>query len=108
MLDRLGALHLCKMSMNLWYNTGDGRHDIRSISRAKLDRHHGDIFKLNTLLKFLGWHGKTLARRLGVTPKAVSAWRTGKRPVPGYATAYLRASARLRVAQIQLGRQGCG
>ena len=53
-------------------------------SRPKLDNHHNDIAKLNTLLKFLGWHGKTLAHWLGVTPKAVSAWRTGKRPVPGY------------------------
>ena len=73
-----------------------------------MDSRHDDIAKVNTLLKFLGWHGKTLAQHLGVTPKAVSAWRTGKRPVPGYATAYLGASARLRVAQIQLGRRGCG
>ncbi len=41
-------------------------------------------------LRALGWYGKDLARRLGTSPVTVSSWRTGRRPVPGYALAYVR------------------
>ncbi len=44
---------------------------------------------LTTALRVLGWRGKDLARRLGTSPITVSSWRTGRRPVPGYAIAYL-------------------
>ena len=44
---------------------------------------------LTTALRALGWRGKDLARRLGTSPITVSSWRTGRRPVPGYALAYL-------------------
>ena len=44
---------------------------------------------LTTALRTLGWYGKDLARRLGTSPVTVSSWRTGRRPVPGYALAYL-------------------
>ena len=44
---------------------------------------------LTDALHALGWYGKDLARRLGTSPITVSSWRTGRRPVPGYALAYL-------------------
>ena len=44
---------------------------------------------LTTALQDLGWYGKDLARRLGLSPITVSSWRTGKRPTPLYALAYL-------------------
>ncbi len=44
---------------------------------------------LTAALQTLGWYGKDLARRLGTSPITVSSWRTGRRPVPGYALAYL-------------------
>ncbi len=50
---------------------------------------------LTTALQDLGWYGKDLARRLGTSAGAVSSWRTGRRPVPGYALAYLALSVKL-------------
>ncbi len=44
---------------------------------------------LTDALRALGWYGIDLARRLGTSAGAVSSWRTGRRPVPGYALAYL-------------------
>lgn len=48
------------------------------------------IRELDAALKELGWRGADLARKLDVHPNAVSKWRTGKSPVPGYAAAYLK------------------
>lgn len=44
---------------------------------------------LEKFLSELGWSGAELARRLGVSYKTVSNWRTSGR-VPEYALAYLR------------------
>ena len=46
----------------------------------------------------IGWRGKELARRLEVAEVTVSAWKTGKRPDPGYALAYLRLALAVRTA----------
>lgn len=46
--------------------------------------------ELNTAISTLGWNGSQTARRLGVTQKAVSNWRTGKRPVPEPVACLLR------------------
>lgn len=54
--------------------------------------------ELNALLDGLHWTGAELARKLKVTPKAVSEWRTGKRPVPGPVRAYVRLVAAVTVA----------
>ncbi len=53
---------------------------------------------LTTGLQALGWYGKDLARRLGTSAGAVSSWRTGRRPVPGYALAYLALAVKLTSA----------
>ncbi len=53
---------------------------------------------LTTALRVLGWHGKTLAGRLGLSPITVSSWRTGRRPVPGYALAYLELALGITAA----------
>ena len=50
---------------------------------------------LTTALQALGWRGIDLARRLGTSPITVSSWRTGRRPVPGYAIAYLVLAVKL-------------
>ena len=50
---------------------------------------------LTTALRALGWRSKDLARRLEVSVGAVSSWRTGRRPVPGYAIAYLELALKL-------------
>ncbi len=50
---------------------------------------------LTDALRALGWYGKDLARRLGTSPITVSSWRTGRRPVPGYAIAYLALAVKL-------------
>lgn len=47
-------------------------------------------------LKELGWSGAYLAKRLGTTANTVSAWRTGKAPVPGYAAAYLDLALKVK------------
>ena len=54
--------------------------------------------QLNEHLRGLGWSGAELSRRLGVTPKAVSEWRRGKRPVPGPVRAYIRLVVAVTVA----------
>lgn len=54
--------------------------------------------QLNEHLRGLGWSGAVLSRRLGVTPKAVSEWRRGKRPVPGPVRAYIRLVVAVTVA----------
>ncbi len=36
-----------------------------------------------------------MARRLGTSPITVSSWRTGRRPVPGYALAYLALAVKV-------------
>lgn len=43
-------------------------------------------------LSELRWSGSSAAQRLKVTPKAVSAWRTGKVGVPGPVAAFVRLS----------------
>ena len=53
---------------------------------------------LTMALRALGWYGKDLARRLGTSPITVSSWRTGRRPVPGYALAYLELAQRVTIA----------
>ncbi len=50
---------------------------------------------LTDALRALGWYGKDLASRLGTSAGAVSSWRTGRRPVPGYALAYLALAVRV-------------
>ena len=50
---------------------------------------------LTTGLRALGWYGKDLAHRLGTSPVTVSSWRTGRRPVPGYALAYLALAVKV-------------
>jgi transcriptional regulator with XRE-family HTH domain len=42
------------------------------------------------LLKLKGWSQGELARRLEVTPGAVSRWLNGERPVPGPARVLMR------------------
>lgn len=54
--------------------------------------------QLNEYLRELRWSGAELSRRLGVTPKAVSEWRRGKRPVPGPVRAYIRLVVAVTVA----------
>ncbi len=44
---------------------------------------------LTDALRALGWYGKDLASRLGTSAGAVSSWRTGRRPTPSYALAYI-------------------
>ncbi len=50
---------------------------------------------LTDALRALGWYVIDLARRLGTSAGAVSSWRTGRRPVPGYALAYLALAVKL-------------
>ena len=50
---------------------------------------------LTDALRALGWYGKDVSRRLGTSPITVSSWRTGRRPVPGYALAYLALAVKL-------------
>lgn len=61
--------------------------------------------QLNDYLRGLGWSGAELSRRLGVTPKAVSEWRRGKRPVPGPVRAYVRLVVAVTVA-LREGKEG--
>lgn len=61
--------------------------------------------QLNDFLRGLGWSGAELSRRLGVTPKAVSEWRRGKRPVPGPVRAYVRLVVAVTVA-LREGKEG--
>lgn len=44
-------------------------------------------------MKALGLSQRDLASRLGVALSTVSAWATGKAPVPKYASAYLELLA---------------
>lgn len=53
------------------------------------------IERVREALLGLRWSQAELGRRLGVSPTSVSAWMTGKAPVPGYALAYLGACERL-------------
>ncbi len=53
---------------------------------------------LTDALRVLGWYGKDLARRLGTSAGAVSSWRTGRRPVPGYCLAYLALAVKVMSA----------
>lgn len=48
-----------------------------------------DVQRMTHALAMLGWSQGDLARKLGVTQKQVSSWKTGKSPVPPYALAYL-------------------
>ena len=45
--------------------------------------------ELQQALEFLGWMQVSLACRLGVTPKQVLEWKSGRAEVPGYAAEYL-------------------
>lgn len=51
---------------------------------------------LEEALEALGWTGVELSRRLGVTEKAVSHWRRGRRPIPSYAWTYLHIIKKAR------------
>lgn len=53
---------------------------------------------LNDALAALDWSGAELARRLGVFQSTVSGWRTGKAPVPKYASEYLRMALLVKEA----------
>lgn len=46
--------------------------------------------EIEDALKALEWSGASLAKKLGVTPKAVSDWRTKKVKTPPPVRAYLR------------------
>ena len=47
--------------------------------------------QLRDALSAIGWRQTDFARRVGVTPAAVSTWTTGKAPAPLWAAAYLGA-----------------
>ena len=49
-------------------------------------------------LSRLDLSGAIFGMRLGVHRNAVSAWRTGRRPVPGYVEEYLRAMLLIKEA----------
>lgn len=51
---------------------------------------------LERALEALEWSGAELARRVSVTAKQVSAWRTRKAKVPGAVAAYLRLRVQLQ------------
>lgn len=55
--------------------------------------------ELRAALGRLGWSGAELARRQGRGANAVSAWVTGKRPVPDHIIEYLRVMEQAREAQ---------
>ena len=57
--------------------------------------------ELKRTLSILGWRGSHLSRRLGVHANSVSAWMTGKTPVPTYVEEYLRV---VRLLHEALGR----
>lgn len=44
---------------------------------------------LRASLRVLGWSGAELARRIDVHGNTVSAWRTGRRALPGAVRAYV-------------------
>lgn len=46
--------------------------------------------ELDAGLKRLGWTGAKFGRRVGVSARQVSKWRTGKVPVPEYAATVMR------------------
>jgi len=47
-------------------------------------------------LETLGWSQSKLAKRLSVHANSVSAWATGKTPVPGPVRAYLRIALKAK------------
>ena len=47
--------------------------------------------QLRDALSAIGWRQVDFARRVGVTPAAVSTWTTGKAPAPLWVGAYLGA-----------------
>ncbi|HMN56586.1 MAG TPA: helix-turn-helix transcriptional regulator [Ottowia sp.] len=47
--------------------------------------------QLTAALSAIGWRQVDFARRVGVTPAAVSTWTTGKAPAPLWVGAYLGA-----------------
>ena len=51
-----------------------------------------DLDRMRQALALLGWNQSDLARKLGMTAKQVSAWMTGKAPVPSYVLAFLDLS----------------
>ena len=55
-----------------------------------------EIDHIEAALAVLGWSGNGLAERCGVTPKTVSAWRTGKVKVPGSVMSYLSLAMRVK------------
>lgn len=55
---------------------------------------------METALKTLGWSKAELARRLGVMPSTVSAWRHG---APQYVSAYLALALELKTLRDQAG-----
>jgi hypothetical protein len=64
-----------------------------------------DAIGFRSTLEKLGLSQALLARLLEVTPRAVSIWLSGARPVPGPVEAYLRlftsATAEARLAEVQ-------
>lgn len=64
--------------------------------------------ELVTRLKEIGWSQAELSRRIRVYPNTVSAWATGKVPVPGYVLSYLevvRTLVELRTALLRMGAE---
>lgn len=55
-----------------------------------------NIEHIEAALSILGWSGNRLAEQCGVTPKTVSAWRTGKVKVPGSVVSYLSLAMRVK------------
>ena len=58
--------------------------------------------QMKTILKQLGWSQARLARRLGITPHAVSRWGE---TIPQYAAEYLLTIAALREI-VENGKRG--
>ena len=58
--------------------------------------------ELDAAMKQMAWTGQDLAKRLSVSEKAVSNWRTGKKPVPGPVAAFVTTSLRVKVLMSEM------
>jgi DNA-binding transcriptional regulator YiaG len=58
---------------------------------------------LRASLRVLGWSGAELARRIDVHGNTVSAWRTGRRALPGAVRAYVGLALQVSALGDSLG-----